>query len=389
MNQRPHREHVNQATKLLYVINVDWYFVLHWLDRAKAARDNGYEVHIATHCTSNEHRQLLVDEGFILHEVPFKRSNLNPITEITTFLRLRRVLKVVNPQLLHCITLKPVFLGGLANRKQASPCIYSLPGLGGLFTSKHPLSKVAWHIIELTLPLALSQANSITLFENQHDRSILTGNGVVMHRNTRVLPGAGVNPEKFTFSPEPASEVLRILFAARLLHSKGLPLLIAAVGNLYQKGLNITLDVAGIIDNDSRDSISAQQIHRWRKLDYINWLGELPSVVEAIHNSHITCLPTSYGEGIPRVLIEAAACGRPVITTDVPGCNEFVQHEIDGLLVPTGDIDQLADAIAQLASDPERRAKMGLAGRKKVLKSYSNQTVISRTIDIYKELSPS
>ena len=379
-------EQVLPQKKLLYIINVDWYFTLHWLDRAKASRDNGYEVHIATRFTGDAHRQSLAQEGFILHDVPFDRRSLKPLKELSSLLALKRTINEVQPHLLHCITLKAVIQGGLANRINLIPCAFSLPGLGIMFGSGQFFKGLTWKFIELLLRLSLGQKKSITLFENQHDRTILSSHGVVKQDQTRVLPGAGVDLDHFTSTPEPGTETIHILFAARLLRSKGLPELVTTVGNLQGQGHKVCLDVAGLIDSDSMDAITPQEIEQWGKLDYVNWLGALPDVVDAIHRSHIVCLPTSYGEGIPRILIEAAACGRPVITTDVPGCNEFVQHEIDGLLVQAGDLEELAKAIIQLAEHSDLRATLGAAGREKVIHNYTNQQVITRTLKIYQKL---
>lgn len=371
---------------LLYVINVDWYFMLHWLDRACAAKKLGFDVHLATRFTREQTRHKLQSLGFTLYDVAFSRSNLNPLRELSCLRGLRRIFRIAAPTLVHNVTIKPVVLGGLLCRLEKIPSVLSLPGLGSLYTSQKLLDRALRWFVEQLLRLPLMATRSITLLENQHDRTILVERHVLSENSARVIAGAGVDLNRFLYIRESEKPPLKILFAARLIASKGLESLVEAVGALSAKGLDLQLHVAGILDGDSRDAIDGRQIDAWRALDYVVWHGEVKDVERLISACHIVCLPTRYGEGIPRILIEAAACGRPVVSTRVPGCSEFVRHGTDGLLADPGNIQQLEKALQLLAERPDLRQSYGAAGREKVSNLYSNEIVVSKTLGIYNEL---
>ena len=192
--------------------------------------------------------------------------------------------------------------------------------------------------------------------------------------------------ERFRYVPEVESETFRILFASRLIKSKGLEVLVRATECLNASGLSAELHVAGITDLDSKDQIPLATIDEWRLSGKLVWHGNVPDIERLIASSNVVCLPTTYGEGIPRILIEAAACGRAVISTSIPGCREFVNVDIDGLLIPPDDVAALAAALKQLAAHPDKRTKMGLEGRAKVERHYINELVTECTLRHYVDL---
>jgi glycosyltransferase involved in cell wall biosynthesis len=257
-----------------------------------------------------------------------------------------------------------------------------------VFSNKTWASSAAWWFIERIMMVALSHRRCVVLFENSHDRDVLVSQGVVNAEKTIIIPGAGVDLDRFNYVPEKSDRILKILFASRLLKSKGLEALVHSVRRLNDLGIKTELHVAGIEDLNSKDSIPRACLDAWYKDGSLVWHDNVPDIERLISESNIVCLPTTYGEGIPRILIEAAACGRAVVSTLVPGCIEFVNTGVDGLLIPPDDEQALTRALKQLAIDPKKRTEMGLAGRKKVEKYYNNAIVTETTLKQYSRLLP-
>jgi glycosyltransferase involved in cell wall biosynthesis len=371
---------------LLYAVNVDWYFLLHWVDRALAARDAGFDVRIATNISSTENEKKLVRYGFDVFHVPFVRSTMNPFRDLYGVWRLWVALRKMRPALAHCITIKPVIYGGFLSRWMGVPCVASIVGLGVAFPANSMTARTARWILSRAVAAALKSSSTRVMFENSHDRDVLAKRSGVAVERAIIVPGAGVDLERFKYSSEMTDGTFRILFASRLLKSKGLEMLVTATGCLRAAGIDAVLHVAGIEDADSKDPIPLSIIEAWDVEGKLVWHGNVENVERLIASSSVVCLPTTYGEGIPRILIEAAACGRPVVSTLVPGCKEFVVANIDGLLVPPEDIVALTAALKELAVDSGKRVRMGIAGRKKVEFQYSNAVVVERTLRCYRDL---
>lgn len=376
----------NKRHSLLYVVNVDWYFLLHWVDRAVAVRESGLDVHIATNVTSVENARKLGAFGFKVHHVPFSRSSMNPFRDIRSIFSLWQTFRNIRPEIAHCVTIKPVIYGGLICRLLEIPFAASIVGLGTVFARESATSRAVWAVLPHMIALTMSRGRSIVMFENRHDRDVLVKHGGIDFGKTVVLPGAGVDLERFVYMPEIERGTFKILFASRLLKSKGLEVLVKATERLNEAGIRAELHVAGITDLDSNDRIPLGTINEWRSQGKLIWHGNVPDIERLIASSNVVCLPTTYGEGIPRILIEAAACGRTAISTDIPGCREFVNDGVDGLLIPPNHEGALVAALKQLAADPHKRERMGLAGRAKVVKHYSNAVVVGCTLRHYVDL---
>lgn len=370
---------------LLYVINVDWYFLLHWTDRAKAAQRDGYRVHVATLITSAENEQEILAMGFSLHRISFFRHSINPVKNLGAIKSLYKIIKRVEPALIHCATLKPVVFGGLIARIGNIPCVAGITGLGYVFSTRSLKWQIIWVLLKGMLRAALNANTTIATFENNHDFDQLTSKRMENKQCGIIIPGAGVDLSRFYPKPEVGVGMIKVLFAARLLHSKGLPLLRQSISDLKKEGVAIQLNVAGIVDAENRDAMELELLERWDHEGSVVWHGKVDDIERLISESHIVCLPTAYGEGMPVILIEAAASGRPVIATNVPGCNSFVKDGIDGILVPPGNQDALTEALRYLAKNKSVREKFGINGRKKVENTYSNKTVIVQTLCLYKE----
>jgi glycosyltransferase involved in cell wall biosynthesis len=373
--------------KILYVINVDWYFLLHWVDRASAASAEGYEVHIATKVTKEANREQLEALGFVVHNIDFLRKSLNPINDLRTMFQIYPLIRDLQPSLLHGITLRAIILAASCSVKLKVPAVLSFVGLGDAFTAKGLYRAFLSQILKVFIFAFLRSSRFALLFENRHDTNIILDMLSEKAQCMSVLiSGAGVDLRRFVYSPLPDSRPFQVLFAARLLKSKGLDRLVEACRTLRSGGVDVVVHVAGIFDDDSRDAISVEQIAEWKSLPFVVWHGNISDVERLINITHIVCLPTSYGEGIPRILIEAGACGRPVVTARVPGCAEFVRDGVDGVLVDINDQEQLLNALKSLIDSPEKMNSLGRAAFVKVSAKYSSDIVVRETLDIYNDM---
>ncbi|WP_033197571.1 glycosyltransferase family 4 protein [Moritella dasanensis] len=372
------------SKKLVFVINVDWYFRLHWLERASYFKSLGYSVHIITNFLDASIKNELTAMGFTCHQFSVKRKSLNLFREFTGIWHLKCLLKMIKPDLIHCVTIKPNIYTGFINRFFIKkPIIYSITGLGAVFSSSS-LKFVILRRLIIALYKTISVHHSKFIFENSEDCSLFQNVGIIKNSNSIVIKGAGIDLKRFASSHLPSDK--SVLFAARLLKDKGLHCLIEAKKILVKRGCDFTLNVAGIIDSDVSSAISICQIEMWAKNGDINWLGNIKDMPNLIKQNDIVCLPTTYGEGVPRILIEAASCQRPIVTTDVAGCREIVSHGFNGLLAAPNDSASLANCLQELLESKEKRREFGVNGRQKVEAEFSQEMVFEKTLQVYDEL---
>ena len=370
--------------KLIFIVNVDWYFKLHWLERACYFCSLGYEVHVATKYTDSNIKDKFERLGFYCHDIEFKRSSLNVFSELLTTFKIKSILNEVKPDIIHSITIKPNIYAGLARLIFFSyiPIVYSVTGLGAVYSSGRLKFRIIRSVVSCLYRI-VSSHNSRFIFENSDD--LLTYvNLEIIKNNGVVIKGAGIDLEKF--APSSPSCERNVLFAARLLKDKGLYELVEAKILLKNKGINFSLNVAGIIDADVISAIPMSQILKWESQGYINWLGSVDNMPELIAKNDIVCLPTTYGEGVPRILIEAACCQRAIITTDVAGCRDIVRHRINGLLVEPGSVRSLANSLREMLQDEDMVHKFGINGRLIVKDEYDQAIVFQRTNEVYLSL---
>jgi glycosyltransferase involved in cell wall biosynthesis len=375
--------------KLLFIINVDWYYRLHWEERILSEMTDGFEVHLcmaqdAEQPADNDQRPTSFGERRITyHDIPMHRTSTGLATNFRSFQALRRIVAEVDPDLIHTVTIKPNILGGFLALRGCRPIVLTLPGLGTVFSAPSFKNRIIRSIILGLYRWISRNPNSHFVFENEDDRRLFENTGVLSAEQGEVSPGAGVDIEKYRVAQRLCPlQPLVVLFAARLLHQKGLDDLIDAVKALRQEERDVDLLVAGIEDPAAPDAILPEVIQRWHEAGDIHWLGRVDDMIGLLDRVHLIALPTKYGEGIPRILIEAAACGLPVVTTDVPGCRDFVVDGITGRLVIPGDVPGLAGALRELA-DEELRTRWGTAARRRVEENYSRAHVIRTFQRIY------
>jgi glycosyltransferase involved in cell wall biosynthesis len=366
---------------LLYLVNEDWAFVSHRLPMARAARDAGFDVHVATNV--NAKADAIRAEGFTLHAIPFRRGGLSPTAALRTIWAVRRLERTLSPSLIHHSGLQSCVLGAIAALGTATPQVNALTGMGFLFTSSSPIARLLKPLVAKALGFLFGRKRSVALVQNPDDRQALLAMGI-SEQQIALIPGSGVDTDALQPLPEPDGPIT-VGFAGRLLFDKGILALVAAHRLLRKQGLDIQLLIAGEPDPANPASVSRAEAEAWRKEPGITWLGHVGDIVSLWRRSHIAALP-SHREGLPKSLLEAAACGRPMVATDAPGCREICINEQTGLLVPIENPTLLAKAIAALAGSPDLRARYGAAARQLVVDKMSDKAVGEATVALYRSV---
>ncbi len=367
--------------RLLYVVTEDWYFLSHRLPMARAARDAGFEVHVATRVVDGE--AAIRAEGFVAHAVPFVRGRISPLRTIATIRALRDIHRKIAPDIVHRVALQATILGSIAAAGRLTGGVNALTGLGYTFTSVNAKAMLLRPILSMLLRLLLDRPGQTVLVQNPDDRDSMLSLGISPGR-IATIPGSGVDIQMLQPRPE-TSGVPAIAFVGRLLADKGIHTLIETHRLLRQRGSNVELLIAGTPDPANPASVSEQDAIGWSREPGITWLGHVEDISALWARAQIAVLP-SRREGLPKSLLEAAACGRPMIATDVPGCREIVVPAETGLLVPYGDPRALADAIETLVASPELRARYGAAARRLAVARFSAEAIGRQTVDLYRDL---
>ena len=375
-----------QKKVFVYIINVDWYFQLHWLQRALATLNSGAEVHVLMARTDPEIFRNLTARGLLCHEWRIDRKSLNPLANLARLYDLYRQLKAISPDIIHAITIKPNINTGLVAHLLKAPYVLSVTGTGIIFSGQSMAVRLLRPVVRALYKIANRRTRRKIIFENREDHDYFVRTGLCKASEAVTILGAGVDTAVFRALPENTRQIPKILFAARLLWDKGLGDLVAAGDLLRERGCDFSIEVAGIIDQSTLNAIDHATLQAWHDRGAIHWLGTEKNMPALIAKANIVVLPTYYGEGVPRILIEAAACARAIIATDMPGCREIVRPGINGLRVPPRDVKALADALAVLLRQPELRLKMGRQGRAMVSAEFSEQQVIAETQHIYQGL---
>jgi glycosyltransferase involved in cell wall biosynthesis len=366
--------------KLLFVVTEDWYFVSHRLSIAMAAREAGYDVAVATR--ARKHVEMIQRAGVRVLPFELSRRAGNPVLELLKLLSLYRR---EHPDIVHHVALKPVFLGALAARLAGIPAqVNAVAGLGWLFISRSLMARWMSPVIRLILARLLSAPRCRVIVQNPDDADLLKKSGVT-ESHMRMIRGVGVDTSEFSPFPKPP-EPICVVLASRILWDKGVGEFVEAARQLKKEGVKANFILVGNPDLDNPASVPEATLNAWQKEEVVEWWGHRDDMVPIFHAAHIVCLP-SYREGLPKVLLEAAACGRPIVTTDVPGCREVVREGENGLLVPVCNAQALSEALSCLIKNPELRSQMGRRSREIVLKEFSSEKVIAQTLSLYKELT--
>jgi glycosyltransferase involved in cell wall biosynthesis len=370
--------------KLIFLVTEDWYFWAHRLPQARAARDAGFDVSVATRVDA--HGDLIRGEGFTLHALGWRRGSTNPFAALSSILEIARLYRRERPSIVHHVSQKSILLGSIAARLAKVPrVVNALTGLGFLFVAATPKARIVRAILLPILRNIASRRQVRFLVENPDDRLMLRRLDVVPGHRIVLIKGSGVDIDYYQPLPKPPGPVV-IGCAARMLRIKGVEEVVAAFRILRAGGSDVRLLLAGAPDPENPAAISEAELNAWAAEPGIEWLGHVFDVRKIWARAHIAVLASRGGEGIPMTLMEAAACARPLVATDVPGCREIVVPGETGLLAPPNDPAALADALRRMVDDAKFRRRCGLAARKRVTHGLDAGTVGRETVAVYRAL---
>ena len=347
----------------------------------------GFEVHIATKITNSSIKEKLLNYGFLIHEIPFDRKGKNIFNLLEVAFLISKLLVNIKPDILHLVTMQPIIFGGIAAKLfKTKRVIYSISGLGHVFLFKTFFASLRRFFVINFYRLALSNKPRIVLFQNSSDQIFLKKLCSLLDSEMILIPGSGVDTNKYKYTDLPKTEPT-ILMASRLLKSKGVSEFVQASRILKKKGYKINFQLIGKPDTSNPTAIAKREIDDWVSNGYIDYLGYRDDIHNLIPKAHIVVLPSYYPEGLPKILCEAAACGRPIITTNEPGCKDAVKDGITGLLIKSRDSKDLAYAIEKLIKNRGLLESMSLEGRKYAEESFDIKKVVDKHIDTYKYLT--
>lgn len=372
--------------KAVLFANTDWYLYNFRRALALALQRAGYDVLLIS--PPGPYGEKLRGLGLRWESLPMQRRSLNPLRELTLLWHLVRLLRRERPALVHGFTIKCAVYGSLAARLAGIHArVNAVAGMGYVFTSSQWKARLLRPVVRNLLRLALGGRDARLILQNADDVELFRQAGLVDPAHVRLIRGSGVNCAQFAgISPQaPADGCPRMLLASRLLWDKGVAEYVDAIRQLRHQGRTFQALLAGTPDPGNPAAVPEATIRGWVDEGLLTWLGHVDDMIGLLGAVDIVVLP-SYREGLPRTLVEAAACGLPLITTDVPGCREVVSDGVDGLLVPMGDSEALAQAMARLQDDPAFARQLGDAARRKARAQFDERIVVERTMAVYAEL---
>jgi glycosyltransferase involved in cell wall biosynthesis len=370
--------------KLLYIVSEDWYFVSHRLPLAFAAKEAGFDVSVATRVA--RHADDIRDAGLNLIPISLARSSLDPVRDARAFSEIGTVVAQVRPDLVHNVALKPVIYGSWAARRAGvKGVVNALMGLGWVFSSTSAKARALQPLVGQALRLALSGSGTRTIVQNASDAALLADRKLCPRDSIRLIRGSGVNPANYA-SDDAAIGVPLVVLPARLLIAKGVREFIGAAALLKAQGVKARFALVGEPDAENPAAVPREEIVAAvaeGHVEHWGWRRDMPQVFA---EASVVCLPTFYGEGVPKALIEAAASARAIVATDIPGCREIVRPGENGWLVPPQNVPALADALDQAIRQPGLCGEFGQRGRAIVEREFSLESVIDATLSVYGEL---
>jgi glycosyltransferase involved in cell wall biosynthesis len=369
---------------LMFVVNVDWFFLSHRLPIALEAQRQGYQVHVATGLTDKLDE--LQRHCLVVHPLALDRSSTGLGSAWRTIVELWKLFRTVRPDVVHLVTIKPVLLGGLVSRLAGLPAVVvAVSGLGFVFMAHGAKAAVRRWLVGGLYRVALGHRNLKVIFQNPDDRASLTKLAHLPDSKIAMIRGSGVELTQYSGTPLPLG-VPVILLAARLLADKGVREFVQAARLLKQQGVTARFCLVGSIDPANPASLADAELTQWASEGVVELWGQRSDMPKVLAAAQVVVLPSYYGEGLPKVLIEAAACGRAVVTTDHPGCRDAIDPGVTGVLVPVRNAQALADALKGLINDPTRCLAMGNAGRALAESAFDVRQVVSAHLRIYQEL---
>ena len=369
--------------KIIFLVNGDSFFISHRLLIAKKLLLEGYEVHIATEFSN--HRKMLSKMGFKLHNISFNKNSVNLLKTILPIFQIFFLIRKIKPNIIHLISLKPIILGGLVSLiSPVNSMVISITGLGSMFIKNGIFSRIRENIFILLYRVVFLFPNFKVILQNNDDLKYQIKKANLKKNKTEIIKGSGVDLNTVKFTKIPENQPI-ILMACRIIGDKGILEYIKSIQYLKKYNFKGKFYLAGNIDFTNPSAIKESTINHWHQKKIVNYIGYQNDISKIIKKSTIVVLP-SYREGFPKILMEAAACGRPVITTNVPGCKDAVINNITGILIPPKNYIALANAIKNILNNKKKLKKIGKAARKHALENFDVNDVVSHHLHIYKTL---
>ncbi|MCG8640186.1 MAG: glycosyltransferase family 4 protein [Desulfobacterales bacterium] len=375
---------MDTGKRVVFLVTEDWYFYSHRMPIARGLIRSGCEVVLLTRV--NQHKDRIEQEGINVIPLGLKRESKHIVWEIKAVIEIALLYRKLKPHLVHHVAVKPILYGSIAAILTGVPkVVNAFAGLGFIFSEKkRRISRlIRWGFIQAYRSVFISKKIH-AIFQNPEDKALFEQLKIVNKKQSTLIRGSGVDPDQYRCIKEPKGTVT-ILFGARMLWDNGVGELIRAARILKKEGLIFQVILAGVPDPSNPNSVDTQTLRKWHDQGIAEWVGFQTDMAKLFSQVHIVTLP-SYREGVSKFLIEAASCGRPIVTTDTPGCREIVLDNKNGFLVPVKDAEALAGALSRLIRDPGLRKKMGSCGRAMVLKSFSDKIVVEKTMAFYRQV---
>jgi len=371
--------------KILFVVNEGNFFLSHRLALATEAQRRGLEVGVV--CATGTGEDNVRRAGISAIGVPLSRSGLNPIEELRSLRALSRVYRDQQPDLVHHVTIKPVLYGTTAARWSGVPAVVNaVPGMGFVFTGRGLWAAIRRGFVRVLYRLAMNHPNMQVIFQNSEDMQGFLQSATVDRAHAALIRGSGVDLEQFAYTDEPEAPIT-FLLVGRMLRDKGVAEFVAAAQGVRRTHPEWRFRLAGDVDPGNPASLTHAQMMAWHRAGDVEWLGHCEDVAAQMRAAHVVCLP-SYREGLPKTLLEAAACGRAMIASDIAGCREVLSDRVNGLMVPPRTVEPLTRAMLTLGEDPALRERFRRTSREKAEAAFSVQDVVRHTFRVYDQLLP-
>ncbi len=369
---------------IFFVVNEAWFFLSHRLPLALEAQKRGCRVKVI--CRANSGEERLAKYNIEYELVDIERGSAGLISELRLLRQLHKIYKTDKPDLVHHITSKPVICGTIAARIASVPAVVNaIPGRGFVANRRGFVARIRKFLIDRVYQLALAHKNMAVVFQNRDDADEFVGGGLVRSSESHLIRGAGVNLAEYPCLPELDGPITFSLIS-RMLKDKGVREFVEAAREIRKEHSDWIFQLVGGIDKGNPSSLDEATLLAWDKSGVVQWIGHSDEIASVLQKSHVVCLPSYGGEGIPKVLLEASASGRVIITTDISGCRELVRDSVNGLLIPPRDSHALANAMRTLGNDASLRHRLSAAARTKTEALFSVEDVIADTFLVYEGL---
>ena len=369
--------------KILIVINSAKFFISHRIPIAVAAKKQGFDVKVALPYISEDHKIILESENISYKEFYLDKTGQNPFKELLSFFSLLKLLLLVKPNVIHLVTIKPVLYGGVLGRILGIPTLVAISGMGYLY--KKGKNRFLRFISNQVYKFIFSNKNVRLIVQNINDKNVLDGLKKIDQNSIVLIPGSGVDLLKFYYS-KPNIEEIIFLMPCRMLWDKGVKEFVEAAEKIKEKYPEVKFVLSGPYEDRNPRKVPLAYLKELNKDGVVNWIGEIDDMVNIYKASTVVVVPSYYNEGMPKVLLEAAACGRASITTNMPGCRDAIEENLTGLLVPQQDVTALTEAMEKLILDSSSIERMSYLARAKAEREFSIDKVVAKHIDLYREL---